>query len=90
MRPGGAGTAPARHVPEYTVSPMANRPGTVVAMSWSTFTGACSPMKPGITGCIGPLTVEAAIALPMVRDQKAVQIGRTARASVWKAAEVTL
>ena len=69
---------------------MANRPGTVVAIWWSTLTGASSALRPGMTGCIGPLTVEAAIALPMVRPQNFIETGRTASLSSWKAGTISL
>ncbi len=43
-----------------------------------------------MTGCMGPLTVEAAIALPMVRPQNFIETGRTASASSWKAGTISL
>ena len=40
-----------------------------------------------MTGCIGPWTVEAAIALPMVRPQNFIETGPTASLSSWKAGD---
>ena len=62
----------------------------MVAIWWSTLTGDCSALRPGITGCMGPLTFDAAMALPMVSVQNSVVTGRTASASSWKAGAITL
>ena len=43
-----------------------------------------------MTGCIGPLTVEAAMALPMVSPQNFIETGRTASSSAWKAGTISL
>ena len=62
----------------------------MVAIWWSTLTGESSALRPGITGCIGPCPVEAAIALPMVSPQNFIETGRTASLSSWKAGTISL
>ena len=43
-----------------------------------------------MTGCMGPWTVDAAIALPMVSPQNFIETGRTASLSSWKAGTISL